>query len=106
MATSPQAGLNPASCDDRGTALGALELVACGDVEFVEVGGTEVGQGMALEPGPQELHRIEVGRVRREERHLDLPAGGVEVLAHKLAAMGLQTVPDDQQRPLQVGTQR
>src|SRR3954463_13889289 len=102
MATSPQTGLIPACSDDRGASLSALELIAGGDVEFVEIGGAEVGQGMPLEPGPQEFHRIEVGGVRRQERHLNLAAGGVEVFAHKLAAMRLQAVPDDQQRPFQV----
>src|SRR5882757_8360891 len=106
MATSPQASLNPARCDDGGAVLCALELVASSDVELVEAGRTEVGQGMALEPGPQEFDRVQVRRVRRQERHLDSTIGGVQVFAHELAAMGLQSVPDDQQRPLQVRAQR
>src|SRR5438045_5270376 len=106
MVTSPQASLNPARRDDGGTVLCALELVASSDVELVEVGRTEVGQGVPLEPSPQELDRVQVRRVRRQERHLDGALGGVQVLANELAAMGLQTIPDDQQRPLQVGAQR
>ena len=100
MATSPQAGLDPARGNDRWPALSAPELGSRGVVEFVEVGGAEVGQGMSLEPSPQVLHWIEVGRVGRQERHLDFAVGGIEVLAHELAAVRLESVPDDQQRLL------
>ena len=106
MATSPEAGLNPTRGDDGWAFLRALEFVAGGDVELIEVGRTEVGQGMTLEPGPQELDGVQVRRVRRQECHLNGAFGGVQILAHELAAMGLQTIPDDQQRPLQVGAQR
>ncbi|KQB56459.1 hypothetical protein AE621_26030 [Acidovorax sp. SD340] len=106
MATSPQVGLNPASRDDGRTMLGTLEFAAGGDVELVEVGRAEVGQGMPLEQGSQELHGIEIRRVRRKERHLDITTYAVQMAAHELAAMRLQTVPDDQQRPLQVRPQR
>src|SRR5882672_68152 len=106
MATSPEAGLDPARGDDGGTALCALEFVAGGDVELVEIGRAEVRQSMPLEPSPQVLDGVQVRRVRRQERHLDDAIGGVQVLAHELAAMGLQSVPDDQQRLLQVSAQR
>lgn len=104
--TSPQTGLDPARGDDRRAMLSALELVAGGDVEGIEVGRAEVGQCVSLEPCPQELHRIEIGRVRRQERHLDLAVGGVEILAHEPAAVRLEPVPDDQQRLLQVRSER
>ena len=94
MATSPKPSLDPASGDDRGASLSALELGASGGIEFVEVGRTEVGQRVTLEPSPEKLHRIEVRRVRRQERNLDVAAGGVQVLAHELAAVRLQAVPD------------
>src|SRR5450755_364648 len=106
MATSTESGLNPTCGDDGGAVLGALELVASGDVELIQVGGAEVGQRMPLEPSPQEFDGVQVGRVRRQERHLHGAIGGVEVFAHELAAVGLQTVPDDQQRLPQVGAQR
>lgn len=38
----------------------ALELVAGGGMQFAEVVGAVVGQGMSFEPDPQVLHRIEV----------------------------------------------
>ena len=84
----------------------ALELVAGRDIELVEIGRAEVGQGMTLKPCPQEFHGVQVRRVRRQECHLDGAIGGVQILAHELAAMSLQTVPDDQQRLLQVDAQR
>ncbi|MBS1179283.1 MAG: hypothetical protein H6R06_3695 [Proteobacteria bacterium] len=37
---------------------------------------------------------------------MDFSVGRVEVLAHEPAAVRLQAVPDDQQRPLQVRPQR
>src|ERR1019366_338703 len=106
MATSPESGLNPARGDDGGAVLCALEFVAGGDVEFVEVCRTEVGQRMTLEPSPQEFDGVQVRRVRRQERHLHGTLGAVQVLAYELAAMSLQTVPDDQQRLAQVSAQR
>src|SRR5664280_1547271 len=106
MATSPESGLNPARGDDGGAVLCVLSLLRAGDVEFVEVCRTEVGQRMTLEPSPQEFDGVQVRRVRRQERHLHGTLGAVQVLAYELAAMSLQTVPDDQQRPLQMGAQR
>src|SRR3982751_1787547 len=61
---------------------------------------------MTLQPGPQEFHWVQVWRVRRQECHLYGSFGGVQVLAHELASMRLQAVPDDQQRLLQVSAQR
>jgi len=86
--------------------LDTLELVARGDGEFVEMGRAEVRKGMAFQPGLQILEGVQVGRVRRQERHLDNAGGGIQVLAHELAAVGFQTIPDDPQWLLQVGAQR
>ena len=60
---------------------------------------------MPLQPRPKELHRLEVWRVRRQKRHLDVAIGGVQLFAYKLAAMCAQAVPDDQWRLLEMGTQ-
>ena len=51
--------------DDRDALLGALELGAGDLSEFGQVGGAEVGQRMALEPCPEVLDRVEVGRIGR-----------------------------------------
>ena len=104
--TSPQGSLHPASGDDRRALLGALELVACGRVQFAQVVGTVVGQRMALEPSPQVLDRVHVGRVRWQEGDYDVAVQTVEVLAHQATAMSPQSIPDDQQRLLQVGLER
>jgi hypothetical protein len=93
MATSPEPRLNPARRNDGGSVLCALEFVANGDLELVEVGRAEVGQRMALGPGPRELDGVQVWRVRRQERHLYGALGAVQVLANELAAMSLQTRP-------------
>src|SRR5690606_8282409 len=53
----------------------------------------------------QVLDRIQIGRIRRQVGDLDLSVQAVEVLAHEAAAMCSQTVPDDQQRLLQVRLQ-
>ena len=106
MVTSPQAGLFPAGGNDCGPALSALELAASGGVELIKGAWAEVGHGVALEPCPQVLHWIEIGRVRGQEGHLYIAIGGVQVLPHQPAAVRLQAVPDDQQGLLQVRPQR
>src|ERR1700740_1323392 len=101
--TLPQRSLHPASGNDRGALLGALELVARSDVQLGKIARAVVGQGVSLEPRPQVLHWIEIGRVRRQERNLEVPSQTVQIVAHEAAAMRPQTIPDDQQRLLQVG---
>ena len=76
--TSPQRSLHPASGNDRGSFLGALEPVACGRMQFAQVVGAVVGHRVALEPGPQIFDRIEVGRVGWQERNRDVPAQRVQ----------------------------
>ena len=44
-----------------------------------------------------ELDRTQARRIRRQELRLKVAAGGVQVLAHELASMCSQAVPDDQQ---------
>src|SRR5450631_1255978 len=61
---------------------------------------------MTLEPSPQIFHRVDVRRVRRQERQLDLAVGGIDVIANQAGAMCLQAIPDNQQSPLQMGSQR
>ena len=63
--TSPQLGLLSAGGDHRSSLLAALEFAASGVLEFGQGVGTELGQGMALEPRPQLLHRAHVPMARR-----------------------------------------
>ena len=85
--TSPQRSLHPASGNDRRSFLGALEPVACGRMQFAQVVGAVVGHRVALEPGPQIFDWIEVGRVRWQERNLDVPAQRVQIVAHEVAVV-------------------
>src|SRR5450759_998787 len=104
--TSPERSLNPASGNDRGAFLRALEFVACGRVQLAQIVGTVVGQRVSLEPRPQIFDRIEVGGVGREKGNLDVPVQRVEVIAHQTAAMRLQAIPDHQQGLLEMSLQR
>ena len=61
----------------EGALLSALEFLARGALKLAEVVGAIVRQGVSLEPSPQVFDRVEVGRVRRQERNLDMPAQGV-----------------------------
>src|ERR1035437_8577250 len=85
--TSPQRSLHPASGNDRGSFLGALELVACGRMQLAQVVGAVVGYRVALEPSPQIFDRIEVGRVGWQVRNLDVTAQRVEIVAYEVAVV-------------------
>ena len=104
--TSPERSLHPASSNDRGTLLRALEFVACGRVQLAQIVGTVVGQRVSLEPSPQIFDRIEVGGVGRKKGNVDVPVQSVEIIAHQMAAMRLQAIPDHQQGLLEMGLQR
>ena len=95
--TSPQFGLLPARPDDRRTVLGALELVASSRLQLVKIVGAEVRQCMPLEPGPQVFPRVQVGRIRRQERHLNMTVGAVETVAHQFRFVRLESIPNNQQ---------
>ena len=96
--TLPQRSLHPASGNDRGTFLGALEFVASCDLQFAEVVGTVVGHGVTFEPSPKVFDRIHVGCIGRQECNLNVPLQSVQVLAYKPTAMRPQSIPDYQQR--------
>src|SRR4051794_39032634 len=82
--TSPQFGLLPASHDDGWTVLRALELVARSRLQLAEIVGAIVRQSVPLEPGPQVFHRVQVGRIRRQECYLNMTVGAVEIVAHEV----------------------
>ena len=104
--TSPQRSLHPASGNDRGALLGALEFVARCDLQLAEVVGTVIGHGMALEPGPQVFDRVHVGCVGRQECDLNVAAQAVQEFAHQAASVSLEPVPDHQEGLLQIGLER
>lgn len=100
--TSPKLSLLPAGHDDRPPLLSTLELVSGGEPEFLQCRRAKIGQGMTFEPSPQVLYRVAVRRVRRQKRDLNRAIGRVQILAHHAAAMGSQTIPDDQQLALEM----
>ncbi len=87
----------PESCDESFASLGALELGACEGAKFVEVLRTEVGHLVLLPMRPQVLDGIEFWRVGRQEFELYAAAFALDVISHKAAAMGLQTIPNDEE---------
>ena len=104
--TLEQICLFPASRDDTGAMLGTFELVAGGRLQFGEIVRAEVRQRMTLEPSPQVLDRVQVGRVRRQESNLDMSIGAVQILPHQFRPVRLETIPDNQERSLEMGFER
>ena len=104
--TSPKLSLLPASSDDRFALLAALEFASDGVLQFGQVVGTEVGQGVPLEPGPEVFDRIQIGRVTGQQCHLDGAIRAVEVLAHDAALVLRCAVPHDHQPAPELRAQR
>mgnify|MGYP003347367549 CR=1 FL=1 len=104
--TLPQRSLFPTSDDDCRALLGAGELVAGCGLQLGQIVRAVVGQRMPLEPGPQIFHRIQIGRVRRQEGELNVSVECVQVVANEAAVVGAGAIPDDQQRLLQVILER
>ena len=104
--TSLLRSLNPASGDDRGALLGALELVAGGRVQIAQIVGAVVGKRIPLEPGPQVFDGVEVWGIWGKKGNLDVSVQRIEIVAHQATAMRLQAIPDQQQRLLQMVLER
>ena len=86
--------------------MGRFELAPGGVLEFGEGIGTEVGKRVTLEPSPKEFDRVEIGRIARQEVKVNATGGGGYVVAHQMAAMGLEAVPEDEQRLPEMNEQR
>lgn len=65
LVTSKQFSLFPTAGDDGRAALCGFELAARGVLQFGQGVGAKIRQRMTLEPGPEILDRIGLGRVRR-----------------------------------------
>jgi len=104
--TLPKFGLLPTGGDDRFALLAAFELASSGVLQFGQVVGAEVGQGVALEPSPQLFDRIQVWGVAGPQRHLDGAIRAVEVLAHDAALVLRCAVPHDHQLAPELRAQR
>src|ERR671925_507502 len=96
----------PARSDDHIAPLRRFELIAGGVLQFGEVVGTEVRQGVPLEPAPEEFDWIELGGIAGQEMQVNLSVGGGDVVTDQDAAMGPGVVPNDEQRPAKLSTQR
>jgi len=53
----------------------------------------------ALQPSPEILDRVEIRRIAGQEMKLDAAGRGGDVVAYQVAAMRLEAVPQDKQRP-------
>jgi len=65
--------------------------------DLSERAGAEVADLMGLQITPEVFHQVELGRIGRQERQLDVHVVTLEVLTHDFALMRLQTIPDNQQ---------
>lgn len=104
--TLPQRGLHPTSGDDRRALLSTLKFVACRSLQFTEVVRAVIGQCVSLKPGPQIFHRIQVRRIGWQKRDLDIPVQCVQIVSNEMTVVCAGTVPDHQQRLLQMGLER
>src|SRR5712691_6414449 len=83
--------------------LEALHVVG-GDARQVEgVRGGEVRQGIALEIGPEDLHRVELGCVGRQQG--DVPVLSMQVCGDDLGSVAGESVPDEDKGAAQVTTE-
>ena len=82
--------------------LRAFQLVAGDGLQLVEVVGAEIGNRVTFEPCPQILDGIEFWTVRRQKGDLKMALERVQVLPDNCRVVGPGTVPDDQQRLLQM----
>jgi hypothetical protein len=89
--------LLPEGSDKSFAALGSLELGAGKGAEFGKVLWTEVWHLVLFPMSPQVLDRIELWRIGRQEFKLDVAAFALDVAGDLAAAMGLQTIPNDEE---------
>ena len=103
--TSPERSLHPASGDDGRPPLSAHEFVARGGMQLAQVVRAVVGPCVSLEPGPQVFDRIQIWGIGRKEGDLDVSVQRIQVVAHQATSMRFQSIPDHQQRLLEMGLQ-
>lgn len=94
--TLKQFGLCPTCSYDGRSFLGAPEFVSSGSLEFAKVVRAVVGQSVALEPSPKVFDWIQVGRIGRKKRHLDVALCAVEVFHVRLVSP--KAIPDNEKR--------
>jgi hypothetical protein len=95
-----QFGLPPKRGDERRSALHGFQAITGEAAELVKIGRAEVGKLMLLQITPNVLSGVELGRVARQRFNLNGAVEPVKIAAHQAAAMGRQSVPDDEQLTL------
>src|SRR6266700_50129 len=64
---------------------------------IAEVASTVVGHGVMFEISPNTLDGVHVGCVRGQVVDRELPTLSLDMRLHELRAVGLQSIPDDEQ---------
>jgi len=88
----------PEGADQGGAVLAAAQSAPGLATEFPEVGGTEVGEGVAFEMRPDILDRVEFGSVSGQLGEHDGTGGALDPSSDQAAAVNRQPVPNHQQR--------
>jgi len=94
---SKQICLFPEGFHQRWASTHPTQCLASRPTQLAEVFGTEIGEFMLFAVAPNVFHRIEFGRIGRQEFQLDCPALSSDKLTHQPATMYRQTVPNDRQ---------
>lgn len=82
-----QFGLLPKCLDQLRSSLHGSQAPTCEVADFSKVRWTQVGDLMLLQIGPDRLDRIELGRVRRQERDGDASMLFIEPLPERSTLM-------------------
>jgi len=90
-------------CPERGNQFRAAlhgTQPSSGEVaDLVQRTGTEVTDLMGLQVSPEIFHRVEFRCISRQELQLNVHVLTFYEVAHDLALMRLEAIPDDEQRP-------
>ena len=106
MTSEWQFSLLPERRDQARSALDRLESTRGVATHLVDGVQAQVGQFALLGVTEQVLDGIELGGVGRKPLQHDPVAERLDIGAHETAAVGRQTVPDDQQLALDLAGQR
>lgn len=75
-------------------------------MQAAKIRGAVISQRVSLEPCPRIFDRIQVRRIRRQKRQLDMAFQPIQILAHQFAAVRSQPIQDNQQWVLDMGLER
>src|SRR5215469_806823 len=89
--------LTPKGAHQCGASLHRAQVASCAVCEMAEISSAEVRHRVVFEISPDVFDRIELRRIGGQELKSDRTTLSLNMLTDKLGAMGLQTIPDDQQ---------